>query len=121
MESPDGRCWRGVLDNNGSLNFTALETCPNGPDAIPEQGSFNNDNGLKVYPNPTNEYLTIELKENVTSPIIVRLLDEKGVELISKQTTNNSTQIFTGDLSPGVYFLSVTVDDKHLVEKVIKQ
>ena len=22
MKSPDGRCWRGQLDNNGTLNFT---------------------------------------------------------------------------------------------------
>ncbi len=121
MKSPDGRCWRGVLDNNGSLNFTALETCPNGPDAIPEQGSLNNDNGLKVYPNPTNEYLTIELEENITSLTTVSLLDEKGVELISKQIKSKNTRIYTGDLSPGIYFLSVTIDGKQLVEKVIKQ
>ena len=27
MKSPDGNCWRGVLDNSGNLNFSAT-TCP---------------------------------------------------------------------------------------------
>lgn len=121
MKSPDGNCWRGVLDNDGNLHFTALETCPEITVAVPENNEIKSGNNLKVYPNPTNDYLTVELTIANQNQHAVSLLDEKGAVLITKRFQSSQTKLYTGDLPAGIYFVHLTGEKAELVQKVIKQ
>lgn len=121
MKSPDGNCWRGVLDNSGNLQFTVLETCPEITVAVPETNELESKNTLKVYPNPTNDYLTIELAVANQNQHTVSLLDEKGAILITKRFQSSQTKLYTGDLPSGIYFVHLTGEKTKLVQKVIKQ
>ena len=120
MKSPDGRCWLGKLDNNGILNFTVMETCPGQPSAIYETGETNTGGGLHVYPNPANDYLTVEFHNPDHKLFSVALIDEQGVELRFSKTTAEKTQIFTGDLKKGLYIVSVSGNGRKLTDRVIK-
>ncbi|NOX86112.1 MAG: T9SS type A sorting domain-containing protein [Chlorobi bacterium] len=120
MKSPDGRCWLGKLDNNGTLNFELMESCPGEPNAIFEKGQSNRNGALKVYPNPTNDYLNIEMENPEHKLLSVSLLDEKGTELKFSKTTAAKTMLYTGDLMRGVYFVKVTGDGFQRTAKVIK-
>jgi len=120
MKSPDGRCWLGKLDNNGILNFTVMETCPGQPSAIYETGETNTGGGLHVYPNPANDYLTVEFHNPDHKLFSVTLIDEQGVELRFSKTTAEKTQIFTGDLKKGLYIVTVSGNSRKLTAKVMK-
>ncbi len=52
MKSPDGKCWRGTLNNSGSLQFIQLDACPPSSTTtyIPNKSGSNGE--LQVYPNP---------------------------------------------------------------------
>ena len=120
MKSPDGRCWLGKLDNNGILNFTVMETCPGQPSAIYETGETNTGDGLRVYPNPANDYLTVEFHNPDHKLFSVTLVDEQGVKLRFSKTTAEKTQIFTGDLKKGLYIVTVSGNSRKLTAKVMK-
>lgn len=120
MKSPDGRCWLGKLDNNGVLGFEVMESCPGQPNAIFEKGQSNGNGALKVYPNPTHNYLTIEMENPDHELLTVSLLDEKGSELKVSKTTASKTMLYTGDLSRGIYLVKVTGSGRQLSAKVIK-
>lgn len=121
MKSPDGRCWLGTLDNNGSLNFNLLEACPGEPVGISESSPSETDMGLKVYPNPAGDYLNIEIKNPNHLLFTISLLDEKGNEALIKNIYSGKTQVYTGDLKTGIYFVRVTGNGKKMVEKVVRQ
>jgi hypothetical protein len=121
MKSPDGNCWRGVLDNSGNLQFTVLESCPDVMVNLPEETNDETNANLKVYPNPTNDYLTVELTNSNQKEGTVSLLDEKGSVILTKQFRSVSTKVYTGDLPSGIYFVRVNADQEEMVQKVIKQ
>jgi len=80
-----------------------------------------NQNNINIYPNPTNNLITVELTqlfENLT----VELLSIDG-KIVKQQTINNS-QKFTLDLSnqsKGIYFLKVNASNTINQFKIIKQ
>jgi hypothetical protein len=118
MKSPDGRCWLGKLDNNGALNFELMESCPGEASAIFEKNQSNEK--LKVYPNPTHDYLTVEMENSGHELLTVSLLDENGRELRVSKTTAGKTMLYTGDLTKGAYLVVVTGNGMQLSAKVIK-
>lgn len=64
MKSPNGQCWKGILNNDGMLVFNVID-CP----AVVSNngGSINNsgeNEGILVYPNPGDDILNIQLAEN---------------------------------------------------------
>lgn len=62
------------------------------------------DLGIQVYPNPANDYLTIELANNENTNI--SLINILGEMVLNKQI-NNSEKIELSNLSKGIYFLSI--------------
>jgi hypothetical protein len=70
---------------------------------------------IKVYPNPFNQILNIDLispKENI---LFLRLLDSYGRQIISKEYNltygKNMLQVETSSLLPGIYFIEFYTKD----------
>jgi hypothetical protein len=76
-------------------------------------------NTLKIYPNPANKEVTIELSPT-SSQNHLSLLNINGQEVM-KCTIRTKTQIDISNLPGGVYFVRVTNDKTVLTGKLIKQ
>jgi len=77
---------------------------------------LNNQNGLKIYPNPTNGDFTIESQVNIN----LELINELGqfVRLIKLSEVNNR-KINISELSNGIYFLIGKKDNLKVKQKII--
>ena len=118
MKSPDGKCWRGTLDNSGSLHFDQLDTCPGATVSIPEnKASFQGT--ITVYPNPVDHLLTVKLDENdflKNADLKVSVINQSGAEIMSKAFNGTAINFYTADLPAGSYFVKVT-DGVHAITR----
>ncbi|MCU0353244.1 MAG: PQQ-dependent sugar dehydrogenase, partial [Cytophagales bacterium] len=63
---------------------------------------------IRIFPNPANDRLSVEVKGSQTGPVAVRLYDVQGrlVHSVRQERLSNNGQPFTldtGDLPPGLY------------------
>jgi len=74
-------------------------------------------------PNPYNEYVTVSLSTESTSPVTITMVDAMGKEVSRKQTTVEGIEsVQLGDqLTPGVYMITVRQDENVEMIRVIKQ
>jgi len=81
-------------------------------------------NGIKLYPNPASDNLTIEYNnfEN-TNPINIKIYDITGKEVsnYSMIKNNAASQINISNFEAGVYIITIQTQDKIIREKFIKQ
>jgi len=76
---------------------------------------------VTAYPNPTIDYLTLEVKEFDLSNLRFQLYDMRGKLLQSEKITNNQTSIIMINLLPSTYFLKVIQGNKEVKTfKIIK-
>jgi len=76
-------------------------------------------NQIKLYPNPTNEDLNIELTHASLKINTVQLTDISGKVLFRKKTTAN---ISVADYPTGLYFIDIELSNgERVVKKVMKQ
>ncbi|MBW6480025.1 MAG: T9SS type A sorting domain-containing protein [Bacteroidales bacterium] len=81
--------------------------------------------GIKLlvlsYPNPTRDFLTLEVKEFDLSGLFYQLIDFNGKLIYGDHITDTHTSIDMSSLMPAVYFVRI-IQDKKLVKiiKVIK-
>lgn len=69
---------------------------------------------IKVYPNPAQNILTVELGQSVSSvESIVYLYDLQGRVINSQKTNLNILQIDVSELNSGTYYLNVIQGKKH--------
>jgi hypothetical protein len=80
-----------------------------------------NKSGFSLYPNPANETLIIETKEQAKG--YLKILDITGRELISEPLIAEKQSIDVSDLDKGVYFLFVRDENKKqaFTQKFIKE
>lgn len=102
-QGPEG-CWY-VIDGGYTLTGKLVRLCPTGFGTL----EYEFENLYKVYPNPANDFITVEGK-NIE---LVELVDLNGKIILS----TSSTKIDISKLSRGVYQLRV---NNISVEKVIK-
>ncbi|MCB9336371.1 MAG: lamin tail domain-containing protein [Flavobacteriales bacterium] len=74
---------------------------------------------LSIYPNPVNDVLNIKF-ENVEK-VQVQLFSTQGKLISTKVEETKLTSINMTYLERGVYYLHITIGDKLIVKKVIKQ
>jgi len=76
-----------------------------------------------VFPNPTSNYLILEVKDiSVSSPLHVVLLSVSGQQVYMQEVTNPRTQIQLDHLASSLYFLKVTQGNTLIkVVKIIKK
>ena len=89
----------------------------NEQDINKEEAPFMNPNALKVYPNPTQDYLNVTLPENQT--YLINLMDINGKTLKSFKNVQNQIKINCVGLDAGIYFLSVISSEKNYQQKII--
>jgi len=109
MKSPDGKCWRGTLDNSGSLHFTRMDACPCSPASVPESQQNQKDN-IKLYPNPAGDIITVDVnqlhfKNKVLTASVINL---NGTVLASRQISGSSVRFYIGDLPAGNYSILIS-------------
>lgn len=109
MKSPDGRCWRGQLDNNGTLNFTVLENCPGVITSVPENNSKEMNDKVKVYPNPGTSVLNIQ---TTVHPSLFELYNTNGQNVLKMHMNETVNNVNTNQLPAGFYTWTVTKDGK---------
>ncbi len=74
---------------------------------------------LAVYPNPTNNYLSLKTENN--DGLNYQLLDLQGKIIKSKKVTSNTTSIDIEGLPTSTYFLKITKNNNEIKTfKIIK-
>jgi hypothetical protein len=119
MRSPDGQCWRGTLDNNGGLRFTAIDC----PELITTVQPIKPSDDLLIYPNPTDGKIIIGVKNNNLKNLSINIFDLEGKMLSNSKIASNFETIDISQYNSGTYIL--TVNDKNGAilssQKIIKK
>lgn len=72
---------------------------------------------ISMYPNPSNNWVTIDSKEIVDSVSIVNVL---GQIMLNKEVNNTSFTLDISNLNPGQYFVNIISNNNKLVKKLVK-
>lgn len=76
---------------------------------------------VMAYPNPTTDYLTLEVKDFDLSNLHFQLYDMQGKLLQSEKITGSQTSIVMSNLVPATYFVKVIQENKEVKTfKIIK-
>ncbi len=124
MTSPDGKCWRGTMSNSGTLDFSAI-TCPGESDST-ETLSANADtlstnsmkvenSDIKIYPNPTNDRIVVDMSELNIEKCNVDLYNLKGENLLSNTLASTESSIDISDLTVGTYVLHIKDENNNIL------
>jgi len=79
---------------------------------------------IKVYPNPANSHIKIEMHQNGSSSILIRAINTLG-KSVDYQKWNNVSfgkQIFTFDtqkLSPGIYMIQIELERRTFYKRIL--
>lgn len=81
---------------------------------------------VSIYPNPTNEKITIDFKETKQqeNPILLTISDNNGVIIFNKDISNEISEniySFTGELCKGLYIVKLKSGNSIRSYKFIKQ
>lgn len=101
--------------------MTQTITVLNFPVSTNEVDIFNQN--IKIYPNPTNDILNIELNLDKKATVQFQLFDAVGQLILNQKTANYNNQTTTlnlNDLPSGVYFLQIRIDENVVIKKVIR-
>ncbi len=86
---------------------------------------FENSLGLSIYPNPTNGASVVEFTSPNNSKVNILVYDVTG-RMVEKNelnanagVTNKHNVNASGKLTPGIYFVSLTIDNNKVVKKLI--
>ena len=79
-------------------------------------GVDENEMEISVYPNPTSDVILVRTN-NGQSAQCIEVFNVTGQRVISSR----GTEINVSDLGAGVYFVRVTVDDKKMIHRIVKQ
>lgn len=80
--------------------------------------TLSNQLGVKIYPNPANDFITIETNENSKNGAYY-LLDING-KTIQHEAFNKFQTIDINSLPAGVYFIKLVIAEKIVYEKFVK-
>lgn len=72
---------------------------------------------IKIYPNPTSDYLYFNSFENQSFMIII--YDVQGKKLLEEKIENPNQKISVSSLSSGVYFVKIKSENSSQTEKII--
>jgi hypothetical protein len=80
---------------------------------------------FRVYPNPFEDELKIQLGEQISSPVIIRMFNSEGLLIIEKTIENTKATMHPGelivkDLEDGIYFLKFITSKGNYIRKIIK-
>ncbi|MCB0399630.1 MAG: T9SS type A sorting domain-containing protein [Winogradskyella sp.] len=75
---------------------------------------------VHIYPNPSNDKVSIALGENVLNITKVSLLDIQGKTInIPKKEFNNAVELDVSTLNAGLYFIQLSSGNNLIIEKLV--
>ncbi len=69
---------------------------------------------LSVYPNPTNSFLSIEVKTDKQRDLLLSLYDINGKLILQKKMAGDKQTITMQNYNPATYILKVTEGNKEI-------
>jgi hypothetical protein len=82
------------------------------------------ENKFDVYPNPFNESTTVGYTLNVDSEVRLEIYNVLGIKIESilnaKQQAGEFKYVFDNKMNAGVYFISLTINNKTATQRVVK-
>lgn len=115
-----------ISDNNSYIRYHTKESSGNAPELVLTYGSCNNkiqqydETGIKIYPNPSRDYITIEMSDNLQEEIQQVSIYSLLGELLSVKNIELTDPIYIGDLAPGVYIIQVEGAGKKWSSRLMK-
>jgi len=115
-----------ISDNNSYIRYHTKESNDNEPELVLTYTSCNNkiqqydEIGIKIYPNPSRDYITVEMSENLQEEIERISIYSAVGELLSVKNTELSDPIYIGNLTPGLYIIQAEGAGKKWHSKVMK-
>ena len=117
LKSPDGQCWKGTIDNDGSFNFESVDcSLLTGKDNSQEISQ----KAVRIFPNPAGSKLFVEMPGGMQQSY-VSIYNEQGVLLQSSDVQTGENSISLKKLSTGVLIVKVYSESGNLLstEKIM--
>jgi subtilisin-like proprotein convertase family protein len=103
--------------DGGTINAVKLLICNIQVPLATEDITFSN---LKIYPNPTNGIVNIDLgNQNLESKSVVKLFDIQGRIISTKEMNTTIDNINISNLSDGVYLISIENGSSKTTKKIV--
>lgn len=124
-----------IMQNNkdslAAFLYRILDCNPNNL-KLPGQKSCNTTTGIAdatektikatIYPNPTNNYITIELNQNFDlSNSHIMIVNSLGEVLVNQQATDYTNKINLSNFAQGVYYVRITSNENNYTQLIVKQ
>ncbi|MCD6598228.1 MAG: T9SS type A sorting domain-containing protein [Bacteroidales bacterium] len=101
-------CWLKITAYSIDTTLLSYITSPKISITTSVNGPAAGNELILLYPNPTNQILTIELKKKYTQ-LNYQIIDIKGQLIFQKQAiTDNKIVVDVSSLKPGVYYLRIS-------------
>ncbi len=105
---PDGKI---ILAGKGGSIFGLVRYNNN---TLSSENFIKQENSIKIYPNPTEDLLTIDIKQNTT----ISIIDVSGKVVLTKEISTENNTINIQSIAIGIYL--ITADSK-IIAKIIKK
>lgn len=76
---------------------------------------------LKIYPNPSQEIVTIDLPTELDNNINITVLDAQGKEVQTQVINANNNTLNVSGLQAGVYLIQIEHEDSRIVKRFVKK
>lgn len=76
---------------------------------------------LKVYPNPSQDVLTIDLPSVMENDVNITVLDTQGKQIQTQTINANNNSLNVSDWQTGVYLIQIEYEDSRIVKRFVKQ
>ena len=107
---------KATFNKTADWTVYSLDTCSGIGNKLVTTEELITDYDFKLYPNPSNGDFTIQLN-NQNSIYNVEIFSILGQKVIEKQ--NNIETLVINNLQSGIYLVTITVEDKTLMKKII--
>lgn len=76
---------------------------------------------IKIFPNPTDDLITIMASEDIYQDAAVQIYDSLGTMVMEEVISQNNNQLSLAELSSGMYILKVKNNTSILSQTIVKQ
>ncbi len=120
MKSPDGNCWRGTVDNNGSLQFVQVN-CDDLTTGTEEQDAGAKPQ-VKIFPNPAGNQVFVSIHHELTGALL-EISDINGKLMYSEELANPESYVDLSTYTSGMYVFKLMDSNGDIIEsiKIIKK
>jgi hypothetical protein len=108
-----------VTDSQGCIEISGFVTVEN----ILGTGATSLDNSMRLFPNPSDGLIYLKFDQNISSEILVTVVDVDGRELkrvANIPTASSTLSVDLSALSCGVYWLKIWMGNDFAVRKIVK-